>query len=134
MKPHSLHQQGEAQDHVGNKVEEDDMAEALWLSQMAATRGRAGQRKADFLEYRMMQDSPRSGQPRDREERGWSPVPRRYRPAVMQPGTGPGRMAQGHTGQEAPRIKSSAGPEALNPTTQPLDSRVKYGNGGLHQP
>ena len=38
------------------------MAEALWLSQTAATRGRAGQKKAEFLEYRMMQDSPGSGQ------------------------------------------------------------------------
>ena len=90
------------------------MAEALWLSQMATTRKRAGQRKAEFLEYRMVQDSPGSGQPRDREERGWSPVPRGYRPSVMQPGTGPGRRDQGHAGQEGPRIQSSAGPEALH--------------------
>ena len=98
------------------------MAEALWLSQMAATRGRAGQRKAEFLEYRMLQDSPGSGQPRDREERGWSPVPRGYRPAVMQPGTDPGRTAQDHAGQEAPRIQASAEPEATRPPSHPQDS------------
>ena len=78
-------------------MEEDDMAEALWLSQTAATRGRAGQRKAEFLEYRMMQDSPGSGQ--IQRQGGWSPVPRGYRPAVMQPGTGPGQTAQSHAGQ-----------------------------------
>ena len=71
------------------------MAEAVWLSQMAATRGRAGHRKAEFLEYRMMQDSPGSGQPRDREERSWSPVPKGYRLVVMQPGTGQRGMEQG---------------------------------------
>ena len=80
----------------------------------------------------MMQDSPGSGQPRDREDRGWSPVPRGYRPAVMQPGTGPGRM--GHAGQEEPRIQTSAGPEALHPPAHPHDSRVKYGKGGPHHP
>ena len=72
------------------------MAEALYLSQMAATRGRAGQTKAESLEYRMMQDSLGSGQLRDREERGLSLVLRGYRPVVMQPGKGLGRMAQGH--------------------------------------
>ena len=100
-----------AQNHGENKGEEDDMAEALWLSQMAANRERTGQRKAEFLENRMMQDSPGSGQPREREEWGWSSVPRGNRPAVMQPGTGPGRMAQGPAGQEEPRIQSSAGPQ-----------------------
>ena len=43
-------------------MEEDDMAEALWLSQMATTRGRAKQRKAEFLKYRMVQDSLGSDQ------------------------------------------------------------------------
>ena len=38
------------------------MAEALWLSQMATTRGRAKQRKAEFLKYRMVQDSLGSDQ------------------------------------------------------------------------
>ena len=38
-----------AQNHGGNNVEEDNMAEALWLSQMGATRGRTGQRNAEFL-------------------------------------------------------------------------------------
>ena len=88
-----------AQNHGGNKVEEDDMAEALWLSQMVATRGRAGQRKAEFKEYRKMQGSPGTGHPRYRDERGWSPVPMGYRPAVRQPGTGPGQTAQSHAGQ-----------------------------------
>ena len=102
------------------------MTEALWLSKMATTRGRAEQRKAEFLGYRMKQDSPGSGQPRDREERGWSPVPRGYRPAVMQPGTSPGRRDQDHTGQEVPRIQSSAEPEALHHPAHPQDSGVKY--------
>ena len=40
-----------------------------------------------IMKYKMMQDSNRSAQPRVTEERGWSPVPRGYRPAVKQPGT-----------------------------------------------
>ena len=55
--PPALHQREEAQEanrrtaqnHGGNNVEEDNMAEALWLSQMGATRGRTGQRNAEFL-------------------------------------------------------------------------------------
>ena len=77
----------------------------------------------------MVQDSPGSGQPREREEWGWSSVPRGNRPAVMQPGTGPGRRAQGHTGQEEPQIQSSAGLEAIHTAIPPpgLNSQVREG-------
>ena len=64
------------------------MAEALWLSQMAATRGRAGQ---------------------DREERGWSPVLRGPRLAVMQPVRAWGgwlRVMQSAHGQDLARQRS----------------------------
>ena len=124
IKTPALHQREEAnrqttQNHGGNKGEEDDMAEALRLSQMATTRERAEQRKAEFLEYRMMQDSRGSGQPRDRQERGWSSVPRGYRPAEMQPRTGQGRRDPDHAGQEA-----------LQPPAHLQDSGVKYGRAG----
>ena len=45
------------------------MAEAVWLSQAMTTRERTEQRKAEFLEYRKMQDGQESGQPKDREKR-----------------------------------------------------------------
>ena len=38
-------------------LEEDDMTEALWLSQMSTRRGRVTRWKAEFLEYRTLQDS-----------------------------------------------------------------------------
>ena len=115
-------------------MEEDDMAEAVCLSQMAATRGRAGQRKAKFLEYRMMQDSPGSSQPGDMEERRWIPVPKGYRPGAMQPGLGPRGMEQGYIRQDEPRIQSSAEPEAHNPLTYPQDLGAKHGKGAPHHP
>ena len=79
-------------------------------------------------------DSPGSGQPRDREERGGSPVGKGYRPAEMQPGAGPGRRDQDHAGQEVPWIQSSAEPEVLHPPALLQDSGVKYGEGGPHHP
>ena len=85
------------------KGEEDDLTEAVWLSQATITRERTEQRKAEFLEYRKMQDGQESGQPRDREKRDWSPVPPGYKPAVMQPGTSLGRADQGHAGREYPQ-------------------------------
>ena len=91
------------QDHGGKKGEKDDLAEVGWLSQATRTRERTEQRKAEFLEYRKMQDGQESGQTRDREKRDWSPVPPGYKPAVRQPGTSLGRADQGHAGQEYPQ-------------------------------
>ena len=88
------------QDHGGKKGEENDLVEAVWLSQATITRERTEQRKVEFLEYRKMQDGQESGQPRDREKRDWSPVPPGYKPAVMQPGMSLGR---GHAGQKYPQ-------------------------------
>ena len=67
-------------------------------------------------------------------EEGVEPSARGYRPAVLQLETGSGRTDQSHTGQEVPRIQSSAGPEALHPLASLQDSRVKYGEGGPHHP
>ena len=88
------------QDHGGKKGEEDNMAEAVWLSQAMITRERTGQRKEKFLEYSNMQDGQESGQPRDREKRDWSPVPPGYKPAVRQPGMSLRKADQGNAGRE----------------------------------
>ena len=106
----------------------------MGLSQATITRGRTEQRKAEFLEYRKMQDGQESGQPRDREKRDWSPVPPGYKPAVMQPGTSLGRMYQGHAEREDPQSQPSAGPEAQQPQTILKEARVKHGEGGPCQP
>ena len=45
--------------------------------------------------------------------------------AVIQQGTGPGQIAQGHAGLEKPQVQSSAGPEALQPPG--LKSQVQEG-------
>ena len=63
------------QDQRGKRGKQDDLADAVWLSQATITRERTEQRKVEFLEYRKMQDGQESGQARYREKRDWSPVP-----------------------------------------------------------
>ena len=128
------------QDQRGKRGKQDDLADAVWLSQATITRERTEQRKVEFLEYRKMQDGQESGQPRDRDKRNWSPVPPGYKPVVMQPGTSLGRGDQGNLVQEYPQnfnTQESQGSEQRCPYRPEQERKVGLeetpGETRLHQ-